>query len=745
MSRIPTGARTWLLFALCLAVAFAGMGWISLTTWRLDRAQTAAARQETVGENTRLALWRMDSEVLPLLMQENARPYYQYSAEYHRNAELRRLRSVQANTDESFPPPPDRWEAWSPLMGSPLATQPGPYIKLYFQVDPAGAWRSPQVPPPSPASPPASAEQTACSGNLSALRQALVPADLLRRLSAPPQTAFTPSNPLASDDRGLFPVSPAQPPGGLGKGATAGAAEQVMKSSNEYQMREAALNRAAQLPNQTSWPLNSPQQSQQAFNQATPPAPPVGRPVATPPAVNTAPTTPAAPAIPAAPAPTPALAHIYSQDRWFQSPADAPGPSVGSMQPVWADGRLILARRVDAAGCTFLQGAWIDWPALQAELLGQVRDLLPHARLEPILGAADAPAASLAPSDGEHRLALLPVQLIPGAVPFDPPPGLTPVERTLLVAWIAITLAALAVAALLFGVLRLSERRAAFVSAVTHELRTPLTTFQMYTEMLEGGMVPDETRRAAYISTLRAEAKRLGHLVDNVLAYAQLERAPVDRVGGAGRSGGSGGGGGGRIEALPAGELLECARATLLERAGQAHMALRFSADDSAAGVAARADRVAVEQILFNLVDNACKYGRSLGGAVATGSDSAHGTNTGPPNAEAATPSTGWIAITLSADARWVRLRVQDGGSGIAPSDASRLFQPFQRSAEIAANSATRLPGVGLGLALSRRLARAMRGDLRWVRSSGAAGSAGSAGSAGPATGACFELRLPRG
>ena len=47
--------------------------------------------------------------------------------------------------------------------------------------------------------------------------------------------------------------------------------------------------------------------------------------------------------------------------------------------------------------------------------------------------------------------------------------------------------------ALVFGLMRLSERRATFVSSVTHELRTPLTTFQLYTDMLAGGMVREES------------------------------------------------------------------------------------------------------------------------------------------------------------------------------------------------------------------------------------------------------------
>jgi signal transduction histidine kinase len=97
-----------------------------------------------------------------------------------------------------------------------------------------------------------------------------------------------------------------------------------------------------------------------------------------------------------------------------------------------------------------------------------------------------------------------------------------------------------------------------------------------------------------------------------------------------------------------------------------------------------RANVSAAEQILFNLVDNACKYAR-------TAADK---------------------RIHLAA--QWhngtVRLRLRDHGPGIPPSVRRRLFQPFSKSAQEAACTA---PGVGLGLALSRRLARDMGGDLR--------------------------------
>ena len=99
-------------------------------------------------------------------------------------------------------------------------------------------------------------------------------------------------------------------------------------------------------------------------------------------------------------------------------------------------------------------------------------------------------------------MATLPVQLVVNsdkllstlALNSDPQTSSRPsaLKLSMLVAWIGLGMAAFASALLLRGVIKLSERRAAFVSAVTHELRTPLTTFRMYSEMLAEEMVHDE-------------------------------------------------------------------------------------------------------------------------------------------------------------------------------------------------------------------------------------------------------------
>ena len=269
------------------------------------------------------------------------------------------------------------------------------------------------------------------------------------------------------------------------------------------------------------------------------------------------------------------------------SEVSVPGGAVrvGWMKPVWFGEALVLARRVSVSGRSVIQGLWLDWPGVKSWLLPMISDLLPRADLSP---------AGPEPGDREtRRLAALPALLVPGPIASATSPpvvGWSPLAITLAIAWACVLLGAGAAAVLLRGVMALSERRGAFVSAVTHELRTPLTTFRMYTEMLSGGMVLEEEKRRSYLTTLAREAERLGHLVQNVLAYSRLER---------GRPGGA-------LETVAIGDALARVARHLGERAEQAGMTLVIDDDPGTQAAKVRADISAVDQVLFNLVDNAC-------------------------------------------------------------------------------------------------------------------------------------------
>jgi signal transduction histidine kinase len=121
----------------------------------------------------------------------------------------------------------------------------------------------------------------------------------------------------------------------------------------------------------------------------------------------------------------------------------------------------------------------------------------------------------------------------------------------------------------------------------------------------------------------------------------------------------------------------------LSERARQAGMSLQAELAPSVLAARVRTNALALEQILFNLVDNACKYAA------------------GVPDRT--------IRLSAAAGDGAVLLIVRDHGPGLQ-SAPGRLFRAFSKSVQDAANTA---PGLGLGLALSRRLARSMGGDLR--------------------------------
>ncbi len=538
---------TWLAFAMALAVVLGVMAWVTVQLLRLEDQQHQGQIRAEREERVRLALWRMDSSLTPLVAQESA------------------------------------------LAGLPpegVALPRG--VRARFVRDAAGRltlW--------SAAGEDSSSELSLALGDID--RLALVPAD------------------------GQWPAQPKTPPQvEEPTPARVDAVTQSYRNSLEWSQRATVV-----------------QDNISAYETA------LGR-----------------------RRPGDAL----GDPRPAGEPVQARGQPV---RPLWLGSQLVLVRR-DAAG-QGLEGSWLEWNTLQADLRARVVDLLPQAEL--VSAAADVELGA------DRHLATLPIRLVPG----DPPRTLVAwgfMRISLVIGWVFVLLASTAVAALLRAALGLSERRAAFVSAVTHELRTPLTTFRMYTEMLEADMVPD--KRARYLSTLRREAERLGHLVENVLTYARIES---DRHRGTSSE-------------VEVGMLVDRVRERLVERCAAAQVELRVQLSDAADAVA-RVDEAAAEQILFNLVDNAAKYGAS--------------------------ESQAWVELAAGCGPRnTVELHVRDNGPGVPPAEARRIFQPFAKGS---AHTTGTQPGVGLGLALSRQLARQMGGDLRLV--------AGDSG-------ADFVLILPR-
>lgn len=629
--------HTWLIFAVCMAVSLAALGWHSVTILRLDRTETAAIRQAAIEERIRLALWRMDSALAPLIAQESAWPYFAYTS----FSPMERAYTNMLNPIEPG----------EILVPSPLLDLASPRVLVHFQIDPDGGLSSPQV-PTGPMRRIAENQYTTADKidlhhhRLEQLRPLLMRSDLLARLDSPEsrplRMAALPPRETSATQASVAQPAIVQP----------AAAVADHRQSLDFQQRGNRLNQQIEMQ-QAAVPQRPPaqqppapvkQQKRSAKTELISPEQQAG--------LNTDNTR--------------ALVsnNVFNGEIAFDNTTNSLllrlGVMEGITRPLWMGDKLLLARRAQVNGTEYVQGCWLDWPGISDWLLSEIRDLLPEASLEPIRNRPDP--------NNPRQLAALPIRLSPGDIALASEDGATPIRSSLLIAWACVILAVGAVIALLTGTVSLSERRAAFVSAVTHEMRTPLTTFRMYTEMLTGGMVPDETKRRRYLDTLRTEAERLSHLVENVLSYARLER---NRVAAA-------------AQVVSLGELLARIETRLSDRATLADMKLETALSPQEAELTVRVDASAVEQILFNLVDNACKY--------------------------AVSATDRRIHVEVRRNGHVAVISVRDHGPGISRSDAKRLFRPFSKSAKDAAGSA---PGVGLGLALSRRLARHMGGDLR--------------------------------
>lgn len=351
--------------------------------------------------------------------------------------------------------------------------------------------------------------------------------------------------------------------------------------------------------------------------------------------------------------------------------------------PHWQGEDLVFLRQIPSPEGSVFRALWVDWAKLREHLSQFVAD-------QGYLHAEFVRMRKEPSFDGARREPLLTIPLMfypygkKGAGEYSSDNELswtyaqatlqTPLSCIWLVLWVVAFLSAGGLVLLVYKILILNWRRAAFVSAVTHELRTPLTTFALYTEMLEEGLV-SEGKKPHYYRLLRQQSQRLMRLVENAFAYAKLERNPVKRL----------------SQEICCEELLGiiAAQIEFRLRGENVQWTCVYSQDrsggKSGGGCYVFYDEVLLAQIWDNLLDNFLKYVLSPEGGVPL------------------------LSVEMYCEKGLCFIEVRDNGAGIAPSVKKSLFEPFTRSAEAAAGH---VPGVGLGLSLAREAARTMGGDL---------------------------------
>jgi signal transduction histidine kinase len=227
-----------------------------------------------------------------------------------------------------------------------------------------------------------------------------------------------------------------------------------------------------------------------------------------------------------------------------------------------------------------------------------------------------------------------------------------------------------------------NRAKTAFLGAMSHELRTPLNAIGGYVELVDMGLRgPVTAEQRSDLARIRTNQQYLLSLISEILNFVSI--------------------GSGRVSYVASDVIVPdiVARAVALVEPLIAQKGITWGGIDCSPDIVARADAEKVIQILVNLLSNAIKF----------------------------TASGGEIAVRCTIEADMVLITVSDTGIGIPADKHESIFEPF---VQLKDGLTDRGVGVGLGLAISRDLARAMEGDLS-VESKAGAGSR-------------FTLQLPR-
>ena len=207
------------------------------------------------------------------------------------------------------------------------------------------------------------------------------------------------------------------------------------------------------------------------------------------------------------------------------------------------------------------------------------------------------------------------------------------------------------------------REKAELLASVSHDLRTPLNAIGGYVQLLQMGIRgPLTEEQQQDLARISGNQRHLLHLVEELLRFSALTSPsrPVE------------------ITRIPAVEALKTAVESVMPQAEMKGITLAVSVDED---LAAHADPERVQQILMNILANAVKF----------------------------TPPDGRIELSAQAcGADSIALRITDSGPGIPPGMQALIFEPFRQLPDRPGGS----DGVGLGLAISRTLARASGGDV---------------------------------
>ena len=225
---------------------------------------------------------------------------------------------------------------------------------------------------------------------------------------------------------------------------------------------------------------------------------------------------------------------------------------------------------------------------------------------------------------------------------------------------------------------RAEQQRQEFTANVSHELKTPLTSIMGYAEIIAGGIAKPEDV-APFAGKIRTEAQRLLALIEDIIHLSRLDE----------------GGETVSFEPVELSALCDTVRDRLQSKAAGKGIALRIEGEPAAVS----GQRRTLEQMIFNLTDNAINYNKPQGSVTLT-----TGTENGRPF-----------------------VQVSDTGIGIAPADQQRVFERFYR---VDKSHSKMTGGTGLGLSIVKHGAALHHAEVELKSALG--------------EGTCITLRFPK-
>jgi signal transduction histidine kinase len=211
--------------------------------------------------------------------------------------------------------------------------------------------------------------------------------------------------------------------------------------------------------------------------------------------------------------------------------------------------------------------------------------------------------------------------------------------------------------------LRLNKLKSEFISNVSHELKSPLTSIRMMTEMLHHNRVQTEERKSAYYSAMLEESEHLSHLIDNILDFSRMDddRKKYD------------------FTDLDLDDLLMKFLESTRKMLPEPGFNIRYNRPDRVPVV--KADKNAILQVFYNLVDNAMKFS---------------GTSR-------------QIDVSLVPRDDELQFCVKDYGIGISSKEQDKIFERFYRGDK---PQRLGIKGSGIGLTIVKQIVEAHGGTI---------------------------------